>query len=251
MTSVPRPAILTLPAPTALQRALPNWLTASRVVLAGVFFAVLTLWRFEDSAAARSQVDWMLLGAAALFGIAVATDALDGYLARRWKVESMFGRIMDPFADKILVLGALVFLAGPDFWWRFPDGHPARVSGHGIQISGVYPWMAVLMVGRELLVTSIRAVLEGQGVKFSSDWWGKWKMILQSAAIPAILIIIAAAPVRPDAAGAFWKGDPGRVVVDLIVWTTLAVTVLSGVPYVARCLHVLAQRRERSSHDAG
>ncbi|MBL8989990.1 MAG: CDP-alcohol phosphatidyltransferase family protein [Phycisphaerae bacterium] len=245
MTSVPRPAILVLPAPSAIQRALPNWLTASRVVLAGVFFAVLTLWRFEDSAASSLKVDWMLLGAAALFGIAVATDALDGYLARRWKVESTFGRIMDPFADKILVLGALVFLAGPDFWWRFPEGHPARISGHGLQVSGVYPWMAVLMVARELLITSIRAVLEGQGVKFSSDWWGKGKMILQSAAIPAILVIIALAPVQPNPGGEFWKGDTGRVMIDLIVWTTLVVTVLSGVPYVVRCFHELARNRGR------
>lgn len=240
---MPRPVLMPLKAgPSALQRALPNWLTASRVVMAIIFFAALTLWRFEDSAASRGRPDWLLLGAAALFGIAVATDALDGYLARKWQVESAFGRIMDPFADKILVIGALVFLAGPDFWWRFPDGHPARFSGHGIQISGFYPWMAVLMIARELLVTSIRAVLEGQGVKFSSDWWGKGKMILQSFAIPTILIIIALFPIKPEPSGRFWQGDPGRIAVDLLAWTTVVVTALSGVPYVIRCMNVLSRR---------
>lgn len=229
-------------APSALQRALPNWLTASRVVFAGVFFVVLTLWRFEDSAASRGQADWLLLSAAALFGVAVATDALDGYLARRWHVESTFGRIMDPFADKILIIGSLVFLAGPDFWWRFPDGHPARFTGHGIQISGLYPWMAVLMIGRELLVTSIRAVAEGQGIKFSSDWWGKGKMILQSIAVPTVLVIIALFPVLPDNSGRLWQGDPGRIAIDLIAWLTLAVTVLSGIPYIVRCVHIFTRR---------
>ncbi|MFT3683676.1 MAG: CDP-alcohol phosphatidyltransferase family protein [Phycisphaerales bacterium] len=165
--------------------------------MAILFFIVLTLWRWEDSAASRHQVDWVLISAAAMFIIACITDVADGYLARKWKVESAFGRIMDPFADKILVVGAFVFLAGPDFWWEFPAGSPSRLSGHGIQISGVYPWMAVVILGRELLVTSIRGVLEGQGIKFGADWWGKWKMILQSIAIPTALITPAVTRVLP------------------------------------------------------
>lgn len=232
---------------SALRRAIPNWLTASRVGFAIIFFIVLTLWRYEGSSAARGQVDWLLLAAAGLFGIAVATDALDGYLARRWNAESAFGRIMDPFADKILVIGALVFLAGPDFWWHFPEGSRARLSGLGIQISGFYPWMAVAMIGRELLVTSIRAVAEGQGVKFSADWWGKGKMILQSITIPAVLVIIATSRVLPDPSGAagwaaFWKGDPGRIAIDLLAWLTVGVTIISGVPYVMRAATVFGRR---------
>ena len=95
-----------------LQQNLPNWLTSARVLMAVVFFVVLTWWRWEDSAAQKlsaglsMQADRWLLLAAGLFIVAGLTDIADGYLARKWKVESAFGRIMDPFADKVLVLGA-------------------------------------------------------------------------------------------------------------------------------------------------
>lgn len=225
---------------------LPNWLTASRVLMALVFFGVLTFWRWEDSLAQSAKFDWLLAGAAALFGVAVATDALDGYLARRWKTESMFGRIMDPFADKILVVGAFVFLAGPDFWCEFPADAPVQISGHGIQLSGVYPWMVVVIMGRELLVTSIRGVLEGQGIQFASDWWGKGKMILQSIAIPLVLLIMASVNVNPEPRQAFADQPWGRLAIDGLVWVMLAVTLMSGLPYVVRCVRILGQwQREK------
>ncbi|MBX9736096.1 MAG: CDP-alcohol phosphatidyltransferase family protein, partial [Phycisphaerales bacterium] len=225
--------------PGWIYRSLPNWLTASRVLMAGVFFGALTIWRWEDSAASRGEIDLILLIAAALFVVAVLTDALDGYLARRWNVESTFGRIMDPFADKILVVGAFVFLAGPDFWFEFPAGAPARISGHGIQLSGVYPWMVVVIMGRELLVTSIRGTMEAQGFQFGSDWWGKGKMILQSLAIPAVIALMAIADVTPDPAVKLLANPPARVAIDLLVWTMLAVTVLSGAPYLLRAAKLL------------
>lgn len=233
------------------RRELPNWLTSARVVMAAVFFAVLTLWRWDDSAAQAERTDWLLLLAAGLFIVAVLTDVADGFLARRWHVESAFGRIMDPFADKILIVGAFVFLAGPDFWWEFPGGAsgvvPPRLSGHGIQISGVYPWMVVVILGRELLVTSIRGVLEGQGIKFGADWWGKGKMILQSVAIPTVLIATAVTAVLPAVREHekyhWWENPWGRQLIDVTVWGMMFFTVMSGVPYVVRCVHLLAQAR--------
>lgn len=231
------------------RRELPNWLTSARVLMAAVFFAVLTLWRWDDSAAQKGHTDGLLLLAAGLFIVAVLTDIADGYLARRWHVESAFGRIMDPFADKILIVGAFVFLAGPDFWWEFPGSlsAPARLSGHGIQISGVYPWMVVVILGRELLVTSIRGVLEGQGIKFGADWWGKGKMILQSFVIPTVLIATAVTSVLPAVKEHtnyhWWENPWGRMTIDITVWGMMFFTVMSGVPYVYRCVHLLAQAR--------
>lgn len=220
-------------------RALPNWLTVSRVVMAVVFFLILTLWRWEDSAASRGRVDGLLLACAALFAVATLTDALDGYLARRWQVESVFGRIMDPFADKVLVLGALVFMAGPDFWWNFPDGH-ATLAGHGVQITGIYPWMVVAIIGRELMVTSIRGVLEAQGIRFGAVWAGKLKMILQSVCIPAILAIIALMPTTPVVGAGGEPDSPvGRIIVNVLAWSMVGVTILSGLPYLTRALGLL------------
>ncbi len=249
--TVPAAASAPVREPGAILRAIPNWLTASRVIMAAIFFGVLTAWRWDGSAAEAGKIDWLMLGAALLFIVAVITDAFDGYLARRWKVESAFGRIMDPFADKILVMGAFVYLASPDFWVQLP-GTP-NLAGHGIQVSGIYPWMVVVMLARELLVTSIRGVMESQGVSFSSDWWGKGKMILQSIIVPLVLALIAIAPVVPRGG----DGEPlagtlpwGYWAINGVVWLTLLVTVVSGVPYVMRCAKILAdQRRElRGNH---
>ncbi len=224
---------------TAWWAVVPNVLTGSRVVMATVFFVVLTYWRYDGSAAARGQTDWWLNFAAALFIVAGLTDILDGYLARRWGAESAFGRIMDPFADKILVVGALVFLAGPDFW--VPLERHKGFSGHGIQASGIYPWMVVVIMGRELLVTSIRSVLEARGVRFGADWSGKVKMLCQSVCIPTCLIAIAVTNVVPRLdAGGVERMPWGRWTVDITVWVTVAATALSAVPYVVRCVRLVA-----------
>ena len=90
-------------------RQLPNTLTVLRAVLAGGFFAALNAYRYPDE-----NILWGNI-AIALFCAAAATDALDGYLARRWHVESVFGRIMDPFCDKVLIMGAFIYLTGPRF----------------------------------------------------------------------------------------------------------------------------------------
>ena len=150
---------------TALRRRIPNALTWSRVVMTVVFVAVLSVYRFPD------QNAWALPVGLALFVAAALTDALDGWLARRWGVVSTFGRIVDPLADKVLVLGAFVMLTG-------------------IAWSGVAAWMAVVILGRELLVTTIRGVLEGKGIDFSAIASGKAKMIVQSIGVPMILCLL-------------------------------------------------------------
>jgi CDP-diacylglycerol--glycerol-3-phosphate 3-phosphatidyltransferase len=176
------------------------------------FFALLSV---DATASPRD-----CLVAAIIFIIAAATDALDGHLARRWNAISQFGRVMDPFADKILVVGAFVILAGPAFLWASPDSTPR-------QASGIAPWMAVLVLARELLVTSLRAVLESQGRDFSATTSGKLKMVAQSFAVPAILLLCALA-------------DPfhssTRAAILTIAYATVAITLVSGVPYVRRAL---------------
>lgn len=210
------------------RRWVPNAITVSRLVLSLVFFVQLALWRMPAgwSGGMRDGVaTWPLWLAAACFGLAAGTDALDGYLARRWGAVTRFGRIMDPFADKILVVGAFVMLAGPQF---------GAVTASGpVQITGIASWMVVVILGRELLVTSIRAVLEAEGKDFSASLTGKLKMIVQSIVIPLVLLAPAVTEVSRG-----W----GAAVLAVAAWGTVVVTLVSGAPYVARGMSAFREK---------
>jgi CDP-diacylglycerol---glycerol-3-phosphate 3-phosphatidyltransferase len=192
------------PAPGGIQRqSIPNLLTIGRLGLAIALFGMLTPWNINQSGAVRSGgPDSWLLGAAALFIVAALTDALDGYLARKWNAVSVFGRIMDPFADKLLVIGAFVLLAGPGFW-------RIDATGDGVQVSGVLPWMVVV-------------------IAFPATASGKWKMILQSVSVPAIMVLVAFGPEG-------WR----LTAIIALAWVTVVVTAWSGVPYVLRAMREL------------
>jgi len=208
---------------------LPNSLTILRLVLAVALFALLALalepphplTGFEPQAS-------ILILALMLFIAAAATDALDGHLARKWNAVSLFGRVMDPFADKLLILGSFVFMAGPQF-----------VSPDDLARAGFAPWMVVVILGRELLVTTLRGVYESAGIDFSATTSGKLKMMLQSAAIPLILLILVLHPAGPDSAA--------RYAILALAWGVVIVTAWSGVPYVLRALRARGTLKEPSS----
>ena len=206
-----------------MYRYFPNLLTLTRLVLAAVFFVVLNQYRY-----ATNTPEWILLLAAGVFILAAVTDWLDGYLARRWSVESTFGRIMDPFCDKVLVIGAFIYLAGSRF--VMPE---AVEHGHwATMVTGVYPWMVAIILARELLVTGVRDELEGRGVQFAASMSGKLKMVLQSIAIPTVLVIVYLDPQRE---GGAWLG----VVRDVMVYATVLVTLISGLPYIIRAVRAV------------
>lgn len=199
-------------------RQLPNQLTMLRLVLAAVFFVMLNCYRYG-----ANSPTWLIPVAIIIFILAAITDSLDGYLARRWHVESKFGRIMDPFCDKVLVIGAFVYLAGPRFVIPGAIGE-ADISFLSMA-SGVYPWMVAVILARELLVTAIRGELEGEGVKFGANIFGKLKMILQSIVIPIVLLIVWLDPRSEPWQWTAW-------VRDILVYLTVIVTVISGLPYI-------------------
>src|SRR4051812_37881326 len=133
-------------------RHVPNLLTGSRLVLAAVFFAMLGYYQ-HDVSGRHADILWLNI-ALVIYVIAVITDFLDGYLARKWKVEGVFGRIVDPFVDKVLVLGSFIFFAGKNF--IVPDIDKYSIPSNVRTITGVVPWMVVVILARELLVTSLR-----------------------------------------------------------------------------------------------
>jgi CDP-diacylglycerol--glycerol-3-phosphate 3-phosphatidyltransferase len=199
-------------------RHVPNALTASRLLLAAVFFVLLSYYQHEG------RGDPYLLNAAfILYLIALFTDFLDGYLARRWKVEGAFGRVVDPFVDKVLVLGTFIFFAGKNFVIQEKN---ATVL---MTITGVAPWMVVLILARELLVTSLRGISESGGANFAAAFSGKLKMVFQSVTILIILMYVNYFDARGESLERY-----ARWVRDLCIWATIAITLLSGVSYVRR-----------------
>jgi CDP-diacylglycerol--glycerol-3-phosphate 3-phosphatidyltransferase len=161
---------------------LPNVLTVGRILLVPVMVYALT----------RETTTGDVV-AAFLFWLASVTDFVDGWLARRAEQITNFGKLADPIADKLLVTAALVTLVGLD-----------RLAA----------WVAVVVVGRELLVTITRAVAAQQGEVIAAAWLGKVKTAFQLLVILLLILI-----------------DPTPGWLDVLVWAMVAITLYSGLDY--------------------
>jgi len=212
-------------------RHVPNALTTLRLLLAVCFFGMLGYYQYDGHYGRHGEPIWLYI-AFVLYLVALFTDFLDGYLARKWKVEGAFGRVLDPFVDKVLVLGSFIFFAGKNF--TIPEYDPASIPTNVKTITGVVPWMVVVILARELLVTSLRGLTEASGENFGAAFSGKLKMVLQSVTILVILVYVNNLPWLRDkqyVAAATW-------VRDICIWITLIVTVFSGLLYVKRAVGI-------------
>ena len=188
---------------------IPNAITAGRFVLAFVFFGVLS-WYFaiERSSSPEGGTTplWILDLALVIFVLAALTDWLDGFVARRMGTTTTLGRIADPLVDKIIVGGAFVYF--------LPLAERTFVK----------PWMVVLILSREFLVTGIRSYAESQGQAFGALIWGKAKMWVQCATIITILVYLG------HYEGEAWASN----VTQLAVYGTVIATVASCFPYLRK-----------------
>lgn len=181
-----------------------NQVTLARIIGAGIVLVILSLDTGGAVPAAwQPGMRWAVVG---LFVAAALTDALDGYLARSRNLVTVFGRIADPFADKLLVTGTLVLLTA------LPGASDV-----------LRPWMVVVVLVREFLVSGIRGVLESEGINFQAAATGKLKMVVQVMAVTALLIRVAAGP-------APWL----TALATLLVAAMLVLAVVSGYDYVRR-----------------
>ena len=156
-----------------------------------------------------------------LFIIAASTDWIDGYYARKYGMVTTLGRILDPFADKVIICGAFIYLIASHDMLETPWGLRA--------------WMVVLIIGRELLVTAIRGFIEQSGGDFSAQMIGKWKMLLQCIAAGAAMFYLSYE--NPVADAALWC----KVLMISSIWAAVALTAYSGVVYVLAALRILKQ----------
>ena len=189
----------------------PNRITGLRFVGALLLFAVLAIFGDEQPENIRT----VICIAFWLFVVTASTDFLDGYLARQGNLVSVFGRIADPFVDKVLILGSMIFMA------VLPWSRPWMPA-----------WIVVVILAREFLVTGIRGYVESLGGEFPADTFGKIKMIVQCFAVGSILWIEAYD--WPAGWRGFWE-----VLSHVLVWATLVATLGSGLSYVVRTRSVL------------
>ncbi len=197
---------------------LPNQITIARFILAIIFLALLS----QFSAIEQPPRYWLLDVCLGIFIIAALSDILDGYLARKYNEVTSFGRVIDPFVDKVLVCGAFMILAGHGF---VRDGRP---------ISDITAWMVVLIIGRELLVTGLRGFSEGKGDAFGAMFWGKIKMLLQSITAGYILLSVAHAD-------GFTRWHGFALIRVGLVWLTVIVTILSMITYLYAARKILSE----------
>ena len=135
---------------------LPNILTLGRIAA----IPILVILLFFDNRACG----WW---AAVVFGIAAITDWLDGYLARKWEIVTVLGKFLDPLADKLIVMSALIML---------------------IPLGRVPAWAVLLILTREMVVTGLRSIASSEGIVIEASNLGKYKTIFQMTAIPGLLV---------------------------------------------------------------
>lgn len=199
---------------------LPNQITLARLILAVLFFILISRFNIREPDPAILDV------CLTLFIVACLTDWLDGYLARRNNQVTALGRVLDPFVDKVLVCGAFVFFAGAGF-----------VDSDGRNVTAVAPWMVVVIVGRELLVTGLRGFSEAQGRPFAADVFGKIKTITQMVTASVIMLCVAHAP--PDETRSLFAGAG-----EVLLWLTIVTTSYSGLNYLYKARNVLLDRHD-------
>ena len=198
-------------------RNLPNMITLGRLAIAMLLFVMLTLeisgWGIGDRHLALNL-------AAVAFILCVATDFIDGYIARRLKMVTAFGRLADTFVDKVVICGTLIYLVHltPDL---------------------IRPWFVVIIVAREFLVSGLRSYMESQGIEFGARAGGKVKMVLQSMLIPAAMLVQA-----NGESGIYpWMLGSLDVVLAILFWGTLISTVWSAFDYLMFAIRATRERQ--------
>ena len=188
---------------------LANRITSVRFLLCIVYYVLLSLM-------ARKPDVNLLSAAFVLFQIIAWSDLLDGYIARKYKHVTHFGRIADPLVDKILVCGSFIFFLTID------------------PLDKIFTaWFAVVVLGREFLVSGIRGAAEAAGIPFGANFWGKAKTFIQNVTVGWGLGFTA------------WLQDVRWMEIGLqvLVWVTLAATVVSGATYVLDARRLLRSDR--------
>jgi len=143
---------------------------------------------------------------AIVFLLVSLTDTLDGYLARRWKMVTTLGKFLDPLADKLLIVTALIAL---------------------ISARGIPSWMVIVIVGREIAVTGLRGIAISEGIVISPSLIGKYKTAFEMTSISCLIL------------NGPYLGVDFHLVGMILLWVALFLAVLSGFDYFKKFLKTI------------
>jgi CDP-diacylglycerol--glycerol-3-phosphate 3-phosphatidyltransferase len=168
---------------------IPNLLSLSRILSVPVFIILML-----EPSPVRALVSGIV------FSLASATDWLDGYLARKWGQVTKVGKLLDPIADKILIMAALVTLVE-------------------IRSDIVHSWMAIVLIGREFAVTGLRAIAASEGIVIPAETVGKYKVGAQITTVLSLLLY------------QYWDKEWMRQLGWFALWIAMILAVFSAVQY--------------------
>ncbi len=186
---------------------IPNMLTMMRIAAIPLLAALLM-------SPTRSAGFW----AAALFSVASITDWLDGYLARRMGIVTIFGKFLDPIADKLIVMAALIMI---------------------LPFNRVPAWMVLAILGREIIITGLRGIASSEGIVIHASDLGKFKTIFQIVAIIGLVLHFDY--------NWFFGISHEYLTVNMhnvgmfFLWIATILTIWSGVDYLVRFIRVITR----------
>lgn len=185
---------------------LPNMLTMGRIAVIPLF-----VWLTYDADPMYS------LWAAALFTLAAVTDVIDGFLARRWNMITTVGKLLDPLADKLIVMAAMVMMT---------------------RLGRIPAWIVIVLLSRELIVSGLRQIAASEGMVIAAAQEGKWKTSLQLVGIIALCIHY----IHPVNLAGYVLVVDFNLIGKILVYLSVAFSVWSGANYFRAFLAMLATR---------
>ncbi|MDD7266741.1 MAG: CDP-diacylglycerol--glycerol-3-phosphate 3-phosphatidyltransferase [Lachnospiraceae bacterium] len=175
----------------------PNKITLFRIVLIPFFVLLMLIPQVPAN-------NWI---AAVIFVVASLTDFVDGYLARKYKLVTNFGKFMDPLADKLLVCAALICL---------------------VDVQRIPGWIVIIIISREFIISGFRLLASDQGVVIAAGWWGKAKTFTQMIMLTLFILNLGRA--------AFWPEQ-------ILLYLSLLLTMISLVDYLLQNKNILKSIR--------
>lgn len=192
---------------------LPNKLTLFRIFLVIPLIFILSAFTYLNKnyfeIDTESNQQYYLYGAGLIFVIAMITDAVDGYLARKWKQVTTFGKLFDPLADKIIVTTSMIFLAVFQY---------------------TYIPVVVIFVIRDLIVDGSRNIAASNNIKVEASIWGKLKTIFQTIAIIILFFFIPLINKKE-----WWQ----VLLINIPMLLALVASIFSGIKYFMQIVPII------------